>query len=219
MNDQTARNAALRQERERRTKSAWLNSDHRVIKSGEQISYARDPRFRIDLSRYATLSEDLTRVEQVWFSPVAELTVVDQDGNGRVVEVDVDYLTSLRADIDRVLPVLRYAEEHQFDRVQPLLLTEDEHGYLFNGDLDAGVRLARADRYVIERRAPSGRYEVLLCGEDPGDDRDPDELVDEFGVDEDMEKAWRYALGAFFGPPDDGYDDLRLRIALETGGF
>lgn len=203
----------LFQERERRHKSAWLTDmqERRVVKS-EPVTFNGDKRFGIQLTRFATLSEDLTRVEQTWLSPVAELTIVDQDGHNRTTEVDVTYLLGLRYEIDQALPYLRYAVEHEGAAPTEPLLKEDEHGDTYYiGPLEPAKRLVSQERYVREEGPNEhGLYTVKL-----GDSEDVDNSVAEFGHDHDQESAWRYALGAYFGPMDEGYDGLRLRVLLE----
>lgn len=89
------------------------------------------------------------------------------------------------------------------------LLIEDEHGdVLYTGDLDAGKALARADRWVVEKPGASGWYVVELH-----DSPDLDSMA-EWGAGETPDEAWRYALGAMFGPLDAEYDEDVLLDAL-----
>lgn len=92
----------------------------------------------------------------------------------------------------------------------PLTTGEGGDTY-FQGDLEAGKRLAAQDRfpsvtYVEEREA----WLVELCD-------DPDySSVAEWGGGKTLEEAWRYALGAMFGPEDGEYDERHLITILQV---
>jgi len=93
------------------------------------------------------------------------------------------------------------------------LLTERNGMTYFVGDLELGKRAAHKDRHVIERL--DGQAAVVeLC--DNG--HLPEPTVAEFGrsVAGDFEMAWRYALGAYFGPIDSEYDEGMLRQLLDA---
>lgn len=92
------------------------------------------------------------------------------------------------------------------------LLEERRNGTYFLGDLELGKRAAHKDRHVVERL--DGTTAVVEFCDDP---EKPTETVAEFGgsVAGDFEQAWRYALGAFFGPMDEEYDEEALRVLLD----
>ena len=93
--------------------------------------------------------------------------------------------------------------------VEPLLIEDEAGDTLFTGDLAAGRALAERDRFAyVELDSLSVR--VLLCdSEDPKD-------VAEWGAGPSEDTAWRYALGALFGPIDDDYDEAALRRELDA---
>lgn len=93
----------------------------------------------------------------------------------------------------------------------PLLLNDVATGdTLFIGDLSAAKKVARSERYVRELspvRAPlNWRVEFH-------DYPDRDSCV-EWGEAPTLDKAWRFALGAMFGPIDSEYDEDHLRAVL-----
>lgn len=84
------------------------------------------------------------------------------------------------------------------------LLTETPHGTWYKGMLIPAIREALSDRDVIIRQNETGVH-VALCdkglkGEDPSL-----EFEAEFGNGRSFDQAWRYALGAYFGPLDEEY--------------
>jgi hypothetical protein len=94
-----------------------------------------------------------------------------------------------------------------------LLIEHPETGdTYFIGDLDEGQALARVDRVVFTG-------EVIALNGKPAffvhlnDSEDPDDTA-EWGNGATQEEAWRYALGALFGPMDSEYDEDSLRTAL-----
>lgn len=91
----------------------------------------------------------------------------------------------------------------------PLLIDGDgEADTYYTGDLTAGQALASENRYVFTDELTGSHYSVLLC-----DSLNRDDLA-EWGSGQSVEEAWRYALGAMFGPVDDEYDEALLRSAL-----
>jgi hypothetical protein len=91
------------------------------------------------------------------------------------------------------------------------LLRGDHEGVdtYYLGDLKAGQRVALRDRYVHFQDHAQGGYTVELC-----DDPDGKEVA-EWGSGRTLEEAWRYALGAMFGPVDAEYDEAHLRTLLD----
>lgn len=95
---------------------------------------------------------------------------------------------------------------------EPLLISHPETGGLYYvGELDPAKRLVAQDRIVFTgtQLQPGGVYHWVHLN----DSEDPDDTA-EWGRGETAEEAWRYALGAAFGPVDDEYDEARLREAL-----
>lgn len=91
----------------------------------------------------------------------------------------------------------------------PTLLTERDGDTYYTGPLDFGKWFAEypEGRYPsvtgpIEER--DGAFLVELCDDEERND------VAEYGSGATEEEAWRFALGAMFGPIDDGYDEDSL---------
>lgn len=106
------------------------------------------------------------------------------------------------------------------DRVAPELLEERSDGCYFIGDLEQGKVLAYLERTVHIGRLPRSpdAVGVALCDQaDCVKDFADCQTTAEWGSGQNEEEAWRFALGAFFGPDDDGYDPARLAAALERG--
>lgn len=105
------------------------------------------------------------------------------------------------------------------------LLTDTPVGTLYTGDLDQAKALARLDRFVREGQGADTptSYVVALCDADEPADTPllSEPSLAEFGVSStgDPEEAWRYALGAMFGPADEEYDEAALRTALHRGAW
>lgn len=100
-----------------------------------------------------------------------------------------------------------------------LLETRDE-GTFYTGPLEAGKALASQDRTPAEGWVTvqgQRRYRVLLGELDRSASADLFDWADiaEWGQGETPEEAWRYALGAMFGPADADYDDQHLQRALQ----
>lgn len=85
----------------------------------------------------------------------------------------------------------------------PLIVNPSGDTY-FIGDLAAGKSFVELDRYVREVEHPSGQWRVALCDDPQG------KSEAEWGSGPTLEEAWRFALGAYFGPIDDEYDEDRL---------
>lgn len=95
---------------------------------------------------------------------------------------------------------------------EPILLVEDDNGDTFyTGDLDAAKRLVAEERDVNKRVHADNHWTVDLVEKGTVDD------VAEFGAGRTEEQAWRYALGAYFGPIDSEYDEVGLMRALARG--
>ncbi len=91
---------------------------------------------------------------------------------------------------------------------KPLLVTDEESGdTYFTGSLGAGLWLADQDRYIgVEER--EGVWRVGFY-----DDAEMNSEA-EWGSAASLDGAYRFALGAMFGPADDEYDESVLREAL-----
>lgn len=109
----------------------------------------------------------------------------------------------------------------------PLItLDQDTEDWVYVGDLAAGQRVAMRERSFWEQvdDTEDGTYvTVYLCDQEgdnegcsPASEEDAKYYEREFGRATTFEDAWRYALGAMFGPDDDGYDDPHLRRLLIT---
>lgn len=96
---------------------------------------------------------------------------------------------------------------------KPLLVKDEESGdTYFTGSLGAGLWLADQDRYIgVEER--EGFWRVGFY-----DDAEMNSEA-EWGSAASLEAAYRFALGALFGPADDEYDESRLRQALAECPF
>lgn len=84
------------------------------------------------------------------------------------------------------------------------LLEDRPEGCYFLGDLSKGKAAAGLSRHIVivtPENHQLGSYQVNLCD----DEADPQGSIAEFGAGKTEEIAWRYALGAFFGPVDDEY--------------
>jgi hypothetical protein len=87
---------------------------------------------------------------------------------------------------------------------------------VYSGDLEAGKRLAAEERsFWIEHDVehPDGeRWRVYLCDQEgsnegctPASEEEASYYGHEIGIGTYPEQAWRYALGAMFGPDDENY--------------
>ncbi len=85
----------------------------------------------------------------------------------------------------------------------------DVEDTLYVGDLKAGQRVALRDRYCKVTHN-DGVWRVELC-----DDADCEDVAEWGSSVTSEEEAWRYALGALFGPVDAEYDEDRLRAWLD----
>lgn len=94
-----------------------------------------------------------------------------------------------------------------------LLLVEDGNGYSYYvGPLAPAKALALADLSGGEIRTvslESGGVRIYLL---------EDGFETAWGSGETEEQAWRYALGAMFGPLDENYDAEALRESLSVHG-
>lgn len=85
----------------------------------------------------------------------------------------------------------------------------------YTGDLTAGQSAANADgrhHFVTEPVKLGDTWSVVLSDSDDVDD------AAEWGAGDTLEQAWRYALGAMFGPVDDEYDEAALLAVLVRYG-
>lgn len=82
----------------------------------------------------------------------------------------------------------------------------------FTGSLAQGQVLARLNRHIAVTQDAGLHWWVRFYD-------DPDDLnsESEWGKGTTQEEAWRYVLGAYFGPADAEYDEPRLYQALERG--
>ena len=94
--------------------------------------------------------------------------------------------------------------------MHPLIVHPETGDTYYQGDLGAGVALARRDRFPIMERGAMGGYYLILSDSESRDD------AAEGGAGPDEETAWRYALGAMFGPIDAEYDERGLIAALQV---
>lgn len=92
-----------------------------------------------------------------------------------------------------------------------LLLVHHAHNdsTYYIADLDAGKAAAQAENEVREYRASNGYYVVEFAS-------DVGAPADIWGCSAagDPDEAWRYALGAWFGPVDAEYDEQGLMDLL-----
>lgn len=92
------------------------------------------------------------------------------------------------------------------------------------GDLEAGKRVAWRERsHYLDADEVGGNYVLYLCdGEDENEGctatsvEEAEYHAREVGRGPSEEDAWRYALGAMFGPIDSDYDEQHLRTLLLT---
>lgn len=91
----------------------------------------------------------------------------------------------------------------------PLTIHENGDTY-FQGNLEAGKTLAGQDRYLFDGRHPEGGFFAHLADDEEGDE------VAEWGGGQTQEEAWRFALGAYFGPIDAEYDEQWLIANLQV---
>jgi hypothetical protein len=96
------------------------------------------------------------------------------------------------------------------------LLEDRKEGWFYAGPLDPATAFAHKDRHVLivtPDKHAFGAFQVNLC-DDPDN---PEGSIAEFGAGPDLETAWRFALGAFFGPVDEEYlGDEWLTRTLEA---
>lgn len=91
----------------------------------------------------------------------------------------------------------------------PLDVASNGDTYFVGHDLEAAKRLVLRDRWAkVERH--DGHVYVSLC--------DDETLIQEaeWGSGATEEVAWRFALGAAFGPIDTEYDESRLIAWLQV---
>lgn len=97
---------------------------------------------------------------------------------------------------------------------EPVLLVEDDNGdWFYTGDLTPAKRLVKHEREPVVKVHTDNRWTVDLIEKGSVDD------VAEYGRGRTKNEAWRYALGAYFGPADDEYDEHRLLRALACGDW
>lgn len=99
------------------------------------------------------------------------------------------------------------------------LLVETPTGTYFTGSLTAGILVAHQEREVQVRQEPGG-WAVLLADEpfEEGVNGWDNPHLSEHGQNASQTEAWRYALGALFGPVDEFYDADHLRTLLTNAG-
>lgn len=94
----------------------------------------------------------------------------------------------------------------------PLLIEDPDCGdTYYTGPLMVAQDAARKDRHVHKGQRPDGVWFVHLCDDFAG------EQVAEWGNGSTIEQAWRFALGAYFGPIDEEYDEAALAHFLFGG--
>lgn len=92
----------------------------------------------------------------------------------------------------------------------PLLLNDVTTGDTkFIGDLHAGKKVALNERRVVEIE-PTAEHPWFRVEFHDGHD----ESCAEWGTGPTLDQAWRFALGALFGPIDSEYDEDHLRAVL-----
>ena len=100
-----------------------------------------------------------------------------------------------------------------------LLIEHPETGdWYYTGPLPAAQRVAALDAYPHVTTRDDGSVSVLLCHTEPPPNATPEEawgVASEWGAGATTEEAWRYVLGAAFGPPYDGYDESHLWTLLQ----
>lgn len=89
-------------------------------------------------------------------------------------------------------------------------LVETPGGTLYIGPLSPAKRFARSERRV---KVTVNRGHTVRTVE--FHDHPDEPSVAEFGRAPDQHMAWRYALGALFGPLDDQYEEDRLAALLK----
>lgn len=128
-------------------------------------------------------------------------------------------LVTLRAVIDELTTIADAVERGlrlPDQRPASTLLFTDEHGdTMFMGDVAQGRVLAEQDRYFLEEQRTSGHYTVEFYDSETGAENLTNQS--EWGTGKTEEEAWRLALGAYFGPDDDAYDEDYLRKSLALG--
>lgn len=90
-----------------------------------------------------------------------------------------------------------------------LIVDPETQDTFYTGPLEAGIRLAQKDRIVSVEQVEGGVL-VGLGDSFPGDA--------EWGCGPTEETAWRFALGAMFGPIDSEYDENRLSEEIRKAG-
>lgn len=93
----------------------------------------------------------------------------------------------------------------------PLLVSGLPGGDFYVGPLAEAKQLIATESGIVEYLDSRGVYRVEFRTDlsDVGSDN-------EFGAGPDQETAWRYALGAAFGPMDEFYDELLLADLLAS---
>lgn len=168
----------------------------------------------ISISREGTFGVADARVVSTTLADRATVKVGPAIVNRAVMDMDADsmrflanFLNSAADAMDRGLAVVPEAPY-----VEPVLLAENENGeWFYTGDLSAAKTLAALDREPVVKVHPDNHWTVDLC--------DGIDEVAEFGAGRTEEEAWRYALGAYFGPADSEYDEYHLMRALARGSW
>jgi len=112
-----------------------------------------------------------------------------------------------------------YVDMDDDENKDRLLITLPDDDTFYVGDLDRGIAAIKLDRFTTEgwvkNDSDERYYRVHLCDREPAgtEPTDADDVA-EFGSGKTREEAWRYALGAAFGPIDAEYDEDGLRKGL-----
>ena len=123
-----------------------------------------------------------------------------------------NFLNSAADHLDRGLTVPEERPVHE-----PVLLVTDDSGDTFyTGDLDAAKRLVAEERDVNQRVHANNHWTVDLIEKGAAYDEGEADVA-EYGKGRTEEQAWRYALGAYFGPVDSEYDEMHVMRALARG--
>lgn len=99
-----------------------------------------------------------------------------------------------------------------------LLIENDNGDTFYTGPLNAGIELALEDFVILVKGKSSPDYfadmiyTVLLTTDGT------ENSTDDWGVGSTVEEAYRYALGACFGPVDSEYSETYLEARIYVNG-
>lgn len=106
------------------------------------------------------------------------------------------------------------------------LIVEREGDSYFTGNLEQGIALAKRDRYPV-LRTTEGLWQVYLLDR-PHSESEAEAALSknmwpedtaEWGCAPTEEDAWRFALGAMFGPFDSEYNEPQLHAWLQIAPY